>query len=98
MGNMLITNFEDGSSSSWDRLILAIPFSCLRKVKLDLELSEAKKNCINQLQYGNNCKLILSTKSRPWREANSSGYLINDLVQNGWDSSQLQCQNKGAGA
>jgi len=83
MGNMLITNFEDGSSSSWDRLILAIPFSCLRKVKLDLELSEAKKNCINQLQYGNNCKLILSTKSRPWREAKSSGYLINDLVQNG---------------
>lgn len=97
-GDMLITNFEDGSSRSWDRLILAIPFSCLRKVKLDIELSEAKKYCINQLQYGNSCKLILSTKSRPWREANSSGYLINDVIQNGWDSSQLQCQNKGPGA
>ena len=63
-----------------------------------MEMREAKRQCIEQLSYGNSCKLVLSSRSRPWRKVGSSGYLINEVIQNGWDASQLQSQNVGAGA
>jgi monoamine oxidase len=96
--NTVITDFADGTTKVWDRLILAIPFTTLRKVQLNLDMREAKRQCIEQLCYGNSCKLVLSSRSRPWREVGSSGYLINEVIQNGWDASQLQSQNVGAGA
>ena len=97
-GNTVVTDFADGTTKTWDRLILAIPFTTLRKVQLDLEMRDSKRQCIENLSYGNSCKLILSTRSRPWRKVGSSGYLINEVIQNGWDTSQLQSQNVGAGA
>lgn len=97
-GNVIQTDCADGSRDVWDRVILALPFTALRNVDLQLEMSQQKRHCIEALSYGNNCKLILSSRSRPWRRDGSAGYLINDTIQNGWDASQLQTQNRGPGA
>lgn len=97
-GGSAITHFADGTHKVWDKLILAIPFSTLRQVEINLPMSEVKRHCIDQLSYGNNCKLILGLRSRPWRKARSSGYVISDVIQNGWDASQLQSMNEGLGA
>lgn len=91
--------FKDGTRVKTEHLILAIPFSTLRHLKLDLEgMTQTKSNCIQTLGYGRNCKIILSTRSRGWRLDGSAGYLINNLIQNGWDSTQCQTGNTGPGS
>ena len=54
---------------TFDAVILALPFTCLRKVDgLDhLGLSDAKLNCINKLGMGQSAKIMVGTKSRVWR-------------------------------
>jgi monoamine oxidase len=78
-------------------LIVAIPFTALRKIKLGFPISEKKRFAIDNLSYGTNSKIVFGTKSRLWREQGFSGYLFNDKIQNGWDSSLLQLGNKGGG-
>ena len=95
---VVITEFSDGTKQVWDKVILAIPFSSLRKVNINMPMSELKRSCIRDLSYGNNCKVVLGLRSRPWRKAQSSGYIISNIIQNGWDASQLQTGNQGPGA
>lgn len=81
-----------------DVVILAIPFTTLREVDLDnLALTSRKMGAIQELGYGTSSKLLLNLSSRVWREHGSAGYLFNDKVYNGWDNSQGQNQNRGAG-
>lgn len=91
--------FADGSSIIADHLILAIPFSTLRRVELAINgMTEQKLYCVENLGYGRNCKIILSTKSRDWRGDGSAGNIINEVLQNGWDSTQCQSNNVGPGS
>jgi monoamine oxidase len=79
-----------------DVVVLAIPFSVLRTVALNLPLPAWKTNAINTLGYGTNAKLFLGFNARPWRTNGYTGYLFTDQnTQNGWDSSQLQPGSQG---
>lgn len=81
-------------------VVLAIPFTVLRKIDLQIEgISEEKKKCIAELGYGQNNKLLLGFNSRPWRDGKSkyAGYLFHTDIQNGWDNAQMQNNNSGVG-
>lgn len=89
--------FQNGKQIFADFVIMTIPFSVLREVKMNVDMSPKKEKCIKELSYGTNSKMFLGMKSRLWRDQGFSGYVLSDLIHNGWDSSQMQNQNTGAG-
>lgn len=80
-----------------DIVLLALPFTLLREVEIDVTLPGVKKKAIDTLSYGNNSKLLLGFKSRLWRtKYNSVGMSYSDNgTDNTWDNSQLQPGNAG---
>lgn len=89
-------SFDNRAPQVFDYLIITIPFSVLRTIQLDINLSEAKRNCIDTLGYGVNNKLFLHFDTRIWRDNGLSGFLFSDTIQNGWDAGHLQNDHKGA--
>ncbi len=85
---------RDGVSRelSADEVVLAIPFTTLRQVELDLELPAAKRAAIQGLAYGTNAKLMIGFEQRVWRERHgSTGSLMSDLaLQTTWETSRRQ--------
>lgn len=75
-----------------DRVVLAIPFTKLREVRLDIPLTKPKQQAIAELGYGNSTKLALGFKKRRWNAQGYSGAVSSDLphVQCGWDGSATQ--------
>ncbi len=74
-----------------DIVVLAIPFTTLRQVRIDLPLPPVKRRVIDELGYGNNAKLMIGTNSRPWREQGSNGSVFTDLpFQSSWETSRAQ--------
>ena len=90
--------FNNGVIEESDIVILTIPFSALRNVKLDFEMPSLKRKCIDELSYGTQSKMFFGVKERLWRKENYSGYVLSDIVHNGWDSSQMQTNNQGVGS
>jgi monoamine oxidase len=80
-----------------DVLILALPFSMLRKVDLDkLDLPDVKKLAIKTLGYGTNSKVITGFNERIWNAQNSNGYTFTDLpFQNAWETVREQPGKNG---
>ena len=84
---------------TFDAVILALPFTCLRNVEgLDrLRLSPEKLKCIRELGMGQNAKIMVGTKSRVWRTPESdlpvlsNGSICSDLAfQDFWETSRAQ--------
>ena len=84
---------------TFDAVILALPFTCLRKVEgLErLPLSPEKLKCIRELGMGKNAKIMVGTKSRVWRSpvsdlpVLSNGNICSDLgFQDFWETSRRQ--------
>jgi monoamine oxidase len=98
-GSQYSLSFAGQENVMADYILLTLPFTMLRNVTLDaaLELQAERLKMINDMQYGTNSKLLLETDSRAWRARGSSGYLFSETIQNGWDNSQLQHDNTGAG-
>ena len=73
-------------------LVLALPFTLLRQVSLDLELPPPKRRAIAELGYGTNAKLMVGFRERHWRSAHrSNGSVLADLpFQLTWETSRLQ--------
>lgn len=71
-----------------DRVILALPFNQLRRVEIGVELPAAKRRSIAELPYGTNTKVFITTATRPWREARSSGTTFHDggVYHESWES------------
>jgi monoamine oxidase len=90
--------FKNKETSDYDYVILAIPFSVLRKIEIKLSLPEDKIRAINELGYGTTSKMIFGVNERVWRENGYSGYLFSREIQNGWDSSMGQNNNSGKGS
>jgi monoamine oxidase len=90
-------NFQNGKEIYADFVIMTIPFSVLREVKMNVDMSPKKAKCIRELSYGTNSKMFLGMNKRIWREQGFSGYVLSNLIHNGWDSSQMQTNNEGAG-
>lgn len=91
-------SFDNGERITADYVVLAIPFTALRKVDLELpKMSEEKKKCIAELGYGQNNKVMLGMRSRIWRQSKTpeAGFVFHSHLQNGWDNSQMQQANEG---
>jgi len=87
--------FQSGATTHdviCDHLVLAIPFSTLRKVDLSkANLSALKMTAINHLQLGNNAKIMMQFNSRVW---NADGFNGNTFSDNGaavtWETTNYQ--------
>jgi monoamine oxidase len=74
-----------------DQVILALPFTLLRKVRIDVPLPPAKRRAIDTLAYGTNAKLMIGFDRRVWREHGANGASMSDLAyQTTWDTSRKQ--------
>lgn len=64
----------------YERILLALPFSVLRTITLNINLPPAKKLAIDTLGYGTNSKLFTGYQSRIWRDRyNSNCNVYTDL-------------------
>jgi monoamine oxidase len=100
-GDTYLLSFKDKQDVTADYVILTIPFTMLRGVKIDLpDITPEKRNSIQELGYGQNNKLFLGYENRPWREGKNKfyGYLFHKDIHDGWDSSSIKsiASNKGA--
>jgi monoamine oxidase len=84
--------FKDGALIEADYVILAIPFSVLREVKIDAPLPGKLKQFIQQANLGRNEKLMAGFSERVWRQA--PGFSLEAWTDLGysetWDASQRQ--------
>jgi monoamine oxidase len=84
-----------------DRVILALPFSILRKLDYSKAGFNAVKTMgIEQLGYGNSVKLHLQFKNRLWNQSGpwgvGNGYSLADTgYQSTWDVTRAQSGNMG---
>jgi monoamine oxidase len=78
-------------------VLLALPFTMLREVRVDVELPPAKRLAIDTMGYGTNAKLMVGFTSRPWRERHrSNGSVATDLAfQSTWETSRRQAGAAG---
>lgn len=95
-----VLSFKDQPDVQAEYVIITIPFTMLRDVKIDLpDLTPEKINSIQELGYGQNNKLFIGYENRPWREGKNKfyGYLFHKDIHDGWDSSSIKSveSNKG---
>ena len=74
-----------------EHVVLTLPFSVLREVRLDLEMPPVKRRAIDELGYGTNAKLLVGFSDRIWRTAHgSNGSVMTDLpFQLTWEPTRL---------
>ena len=107
LGNKLVAVNSDYSLSiehegtvekiSADYVILTIPFTVLRKIPFSPPMPDGKRKCIEEIGYGNSCKFVMGMEEKPWRKMGKAGYTFTDISFGcGWDSSQLQSEEKGS--
>ena len=80
--------FENKEKIIADYVVLALPFTMLRTIPMNLKsLTEQKKKAITELGMGNNTKLVLAYDGSPWKEAPNhfTGRLTQAEISNGWD-------------
>jgi monoamine oxidase len=72
---------------TYERILLTIPFSVLREVRLAVDLPQRKRRVIEQLSYGTNAKVITAYRERTWRTRyGSNGNVFTDLgFQETWE-------------
>ena len=79
-------------SAAAEHVIVAIAFTMLRSIAIDVELPERKRRAIRELGYGTNAKLMVSFSQRIWRtKYQSNGSTLTDLpYQMTWETSRMQ--------
>jgi monoamine oxidase len=80
-----------------DYVVLAIPFTVLRKVERNFSFSDRKEKWIAEAGFGNAVKAAMGFTQRPWRNVGFQGYTFTDV--NGtvfWDSAQAQPVEQGS--
>jgi monoamine oxidase len=88
-----LTFQADGKSvdEEADVVILTVPFSILRDIKLEVPLPELKQRAIRELAYGANAKVLVGFRGRPWEKLGYSGATYSDQTfQLAWANSLLQ--------
>ena len=92
-------DFDTGSGTRAviaPRVVLALPFSKLRTVEIDIDLPPAKTLAIQRLKYGNNAKLMVGFDHRVWRDFGHDGQAITDLrCPETWEASRGQTGDSG---
>jgi monoamine oxidase len=76
-------NLRSGQSAfdrTYERVLLTLPFSTLRDVRINVPLPQPKRRAIEQLGYGTNSRLVTGYRSRIWRELyRSTASVYTDL-------------------
>jgi len=73
----------------FDHVVMALPFTMLRSIDLQVRLHTAQLRAIRALGYGENSTAMLGVHRRGWRESHLSGESISDLgIQTTWDGSR----------
>jgi monoamine oxidase len=83
---------------TFDRVILALPFSVLRNINLSVNrLPAIKQTAIDELGYGTNGKLITSYSDKLWRtKYRSNGQSFSDLdTRETWESTRYSPAKTG---
>jgi monoamine oxidase len=79
-----------------DIVVLALPFTLLRRVDTGDLFPAPKLAAVRDLGYGENAKLLIGNTSRFWRTQGRDGGLYTDLpLQTGWDASRLRRGARG---
>jgi monoamine oxidase len=98
-GRYQVTLRHQGRSQErgYERVILALPFSILRQINLDVELPKVKQAAIKELGYGTNTKLITGYRDRLWRtKYGSNGQVFSDsLGSETWESARYLTDRQG---
>jgi monoamine oxidase len=100
-GRYRVSLRERGRSQEqvYERVILALPFSILRQINLDVQLPKVKQVAIQELGYGTNTKLITGYRDRLWRtKYGSNGQVFSDLnlLSETWESARYASDKQGA--
>jgi monoamine oxidase len=79
------------------RVVLAVPFTTLRRVRIDVELAPVKRRAIDALRYGTNAKLMIGFDERVWWTRHRlGGATYSDLkTQTTWETSRMQPGSAG---
>lgn len=79
------------------QVVLAMPFTTLRQVRLEANLPAGQREAIARLRYGTNAKLMIGFERRVWRERHAAnGSLMCDLgLQTTWETSRQQAGAAG---
>jgi monoamine oxidase len=86
-------SLQQGSVSrgyTFERVILALPFSILRQIDLGVRLPKVKQSAIKEIGYGTNTKLITSYDDRLWRDkyrSNGQSFSDSDSSET-WEASR----------
>lgn len=88
---------QTSETLSAEHVLITLPFTLLRQVKMDVELPDVKKRAIQELGYGTNAKLMVGFSERIWRtQGKSNGSVLTDLpFQLTWEATRLQPGNPG---
>lgn len=80
-----------------DRVILAVPFSLLRRIEVIPPFSEGKARAIRDLTYVSLCKVFLQTRTRFWAREGLNGFGYTDLqgYMQVWELGQAQPTPRG---
>ena len=62
-----------------DRVVVAVPFTLLRRIEVVPPFSEEKARAIEELSYGSSTKVFLQTRTRFWESEGLSGFGCTDL-------------------
>jgi monoamine oxidase len=89
--------FQGGPERTFDRVVLALPFSLLRKVDTaGADFPEAKRRAIAELEMGRNAKLGLQFTGRRWHALGNGGDTFADAgYQATWEATRAQAGAAG---
>ena len=66
-------------SQTADRVVVAVPFTLLRRIEIVPPFSDDKARAIRELSYGSATKVFLQTRTRFWAQDGLSGFGCTDL-------------------
>ncbi|MEO5820661.1 MAG: NAD(P)/FAD-dependent oxidoreductase [Vicinamibacteraceae bacterium] len=98
-GSLRVVVNEAGAAESLaaDRIVVATPFSVLRRIDVVPQFSAEKTRAIHELTYAPSCKVFLQTRTRFWAREGLSGFGYTDLAgyMQVWEHGQGQAGPRG---
>lgn len=84
-------SFERGATTvevTVDKVILALPFSALRRCEIAVEMPRHKRRVIAELPYGTSAKVLVVLRERAWSRELASGMSYGDgsVYHHAWEA------------
>lgn len=94
IGSRYLLTFRKDNASidiTADIVVLAIPFTVLRTIQVDVPLAPYHRRMIDELHYGQNAKIVTGFDRPFWHDRSANGVIFTDLpIQLAWDNTALQ--------